>query len=158
MIHKIEGIEAKRRREAAAQDQTKEEAKRRQDAATQDQAIVQTQIEKIQRQEAVLHRQIEEIQSCQAEIESLRAGLMDDLKLQNQKQQTNREQEQQADLRHQLNLKQLQAQADKLRCELEDHNKQRPVGLLAGAISEGEEKSAHQVFFLYDEQWTTQKN
>ena len=83
-----------------------------------------------------------EMQRRRAEIQKQHDCLIDELKMHNDKEQSNREREQQADGQHKLNLEQIQTQADKLKRKLEDHDKQRPVDI------QREAKSAQQVFIL----------
>ena len=65
---------------------------------------------------------------------------MDELKIHDHKERSNRAREQQADRQHKHNLEQTQSQVDKLRRKLEDH--QHPVDV------QEEVKSAQQVFIL----------
>lgn len=142
LIRKIEEIEAKHHEEKLAKVQSKKEAKHRREAAAQHQAKIQTKIEELCSKQAEFQRQIEEIQRKQAEIQRQRECLMDDLKLHGHKEQTNCEREQQIGRQYELNLEQIQSQADNLRRKLEHHDKQHRM------IMQIEEKSAQEVFFF----------
>lgn len=147
-IEEIESTEEICSRHMEFVEQTKELRKRRTEIRRQYKEIQRQQVQ-IQRQQEEIHRYQAEIQRQQAEIERQQAEnqkqrdcWMDELKIRDHKERSNREREKQADRQYKFNLEQIQFQADKLRCKLQDHDKQRPVDV------QEEVKSAQQVFIL----------
>jgi len=141
LIRKIEKVQAKHHDEKLAEVQDKKDANHRRETAVQHQAKIHRQIEEIRSKQAEFRRQIEEIERQQVQVQRQRDCLLGELKLHNHSEQSNREREQRADRQHNLNLEQIQSQADELKRKLKDYDKERPMGI------QREEKSAQQVYF-----------